>query len=281
MDRLRVQVQAHALRSIRHARARRCPSTTSLRKHHDLPQKHGVTAAGPVDRQAVPLTGYWADILDNITKRTENDTNKKDLLDESTETIQAASRVVPESSADGPLPKTDVEEQTSKAKDSNNDHVANVTDKAKEVFGSRSARAAERRAEVTASSRNIAGIVVPPKPEEPDNCCMSGCANCVWDMYGEELEEWTAKSAQVKERLQAQRTSGAATGSMTQEPGMPSHAAVSMDDDGGGSDTNWSSELASSGTEDLLANIPVGIREFMRVEKSLKQRHAGEKNANA
>ncbi|CCU81617.1 unnamed protein product [Blumeria hordei] len=30
-----------------------------------------------------------------------------------------------------------------------------------------------------------------PKPTEPDNCCMGGCVNCVWDRYHEEVEEWT------------------------------------------------------------------------------------------
>ena len=47
--------------------------------------------------------------------------------------------------------------------------------------------------------------------------------------------------------------------------------AGSMDDDGGGSETNW-----TSGQEDLLRGIPVGIREFMRTEKRLKEKHARE-----
>jgi hypothetical protein len=56
--------------------------------------------------------------------------------------------------------------------------------------------------------------------------------------------------------------------------GMPAHVATSMDDDGGGSETNWSAGLAMSGQEgDLFKDIPVGIREFMRTEKMLKQKH--------
>ena len=62
--------------------------------------------------------------------------------------------------------------------------------KARVVFGSRLAGPAQRRAEINALSRNVAGVLVPPRPEEPDNCCMSGCVNCVWDIYRDEMEEW-------------------------------------------------------------------------------------------
>lgn len=46
----------------------------------------------------------------------------------------------------------------------------------------------------------------------------------------------------------------------------------SMDDDRGGSETNWSLDEG----QDLFANVPVGIREFMRTEKILKERHLKE-----
>jgi len=106
---------------------------------------------------------------------------------------------------------------------------------------------------------------------------MSGCVNCVWDQYRDEIEEWAAKSGEARAKLTEQRTKGQATGMMAQEAGMPKHVATSMDDDGGGSETNWASaagmeSFGQSGGSDLFADIPVGIREFMKTEKKLKEK---------
>jgi len=111
---------------------------------------------------------------------------------------------------------------------------------------------------------------------------MSGCVNCVWDHYREELEDWASKSAEARTRLQEQRAKGVGTGTMVAEPGMPQHVATSMDDDGGGSEANWESGVELTGQPgDLFQGIPVGIREFMKTEKMLKQRHMEEDSARA
>jgi hypothetical protein len=150
-----------------------------------------------------------------------------------------------------PTPKTDKEETIKKAK---------------LVFGSRLPEPEERRAEIDRKSKMVAGVMVPPKPTEPDNCCMSGCVNCVWDVYRDELEEWAAKS---KEAAVAQ-----AAGSK-QDTGV--RLEGSMDDDGGGSETNWGTGLKTDFTsDDLFENVPIGIREFMKQEKKLKEKHARE-----
>lgn len=148
----------------------------------------------------------------------------------------------------------------------------------------------------------IAGVRVPPKPEEPDNCCMSGCVNCVWDRYRDEMEDWVSSSKEAERRLQAERAQGPIDTSSSKSavkkeedlkepasepvtsghapPGLSVDEAVSMDDDGGGSDTNWPTpqpKIAKDLWDDgLYKNIPVGIREFMKTEKKLKQRHEEE-----
>ncbi|KAL6813846.1 oxidoreductase-like protein [Trichoderma sp. SZMC 28015] len=130
--------------------------------------------------------------------------------------------------------------------------------RARVIFGSRllgPAEEADRLAKKKAKSTYIAGILIPPRPEEPDNCCMSGCVNCVWDRYREDLEEWSATKAEAKARLKA--------------------GGRTMDADGGRSDSAW--ELTKDRwDEEAFQNVPVGIREFMKQEKRLKERHQRE-----
>ncbi|KAI1827316.1 oxidoreductase-like protein [Xylaria intraflava] len=148
---------------------------------------------------------------------------------------------------------------------------ATAEQRARIIFGSRLAGPAERAdrlQSIRARSAVIAGVVVPPRPEEPDNCCMGGCANCVWDRYRDEMEEWAAASALAAEKQKAQRQ-------RAPEPGI----APSMDDDGGGSEANWSdrSKITKDLWDDgLYDNLPVGIREFMKHEKRLKEKHKKE-----
>lgn len=47
------------------------------------------------------------------------------------------------------------------------------------------------------------GLVIPRKPDPPadDECCMSGCAICVYDLYEESLEAYDTSVAQVRKAL--------------------------------------------------------------------------------
>ncbi|KAJ4419858.1 hypothetical protein N0V85_000838 [Neurospora sp. IMI 360204] len=203
------------------------------------------------------------------------------------------------------------------------------------------AQRAERLASIRSQSKLVAGVLVPPRPEEPDNCCMSGCVNCVWDQYRDEMEAWATATAEAEQRLAAQEAglgeagavavTGAveAAGGSQQSPSTSTtststaaagdgqeqqttavkgtelagtahsvvdhRGAVSMDDDGAGSSSNWdfgtaqnpatgaagatktSTSTSTSALDDnLFKNVPVGIREFMKQEKRLKEKHARE-----
>ena len=226
---------------------------------HQTRLRHSTTNIAPAGHQANPLEGYYADLLSQPLSRA------------------APAIRTPARSSDPP--KTDREA---------------ALEKARIVFGSRLAGPAERRAELERKSVNVAGIMVPPRPEEPDNCCMSGCVNCVWDRYRDELEEWAEKSAAARERvLRLQRgkkqREGLGKGGVhgmglvDAKTGTPVHVVTSMDDDdGGGSEGNWSAAAVGGGLDlgggkgDLFGDIPVGIREFMKMEKMLKERHRKE-----
>ncbi|KZL63728.1 oxidoreductase-like protein [Colletotrichum incanum] len=143
-----------------------------------------------------------------------------------------------------------------------------AAEKASIVFGSALAGPAahkQRLEELRQKSTMIAGVLVPPRPEEPDNCCMSGCVNCVWERYREEMEDWSAANAEAQLKLREQK--GASD-------------SVTMDDDGGGSETNWMPKdpkiTKNMWDEKLYNDVPVGIREFMKTEKKLKAIHEKE-----
>ncbi|KAJ1990548.1 hypothetical protein GGI25_001778 [Coemansia spiralis] len=47
---------------------------------------------------------------------------------------------------------------------------------------------------------------LPPKPEPPsnDDCCLSGCEYCVWDLYDEDMREYKKYATQAREAFEAQ-----------------------------------------------------------------------------
>ncbi|TGO65023.1 hypothetical protein BCON_0004g00180 [Botryotinia convoluta] len=135
------------------------------------------------------------------------------------------------------------------------------------LFSSRLSSPLERRSEILRKSQRIAGVLVPPRPEEPDNCCMSGCVNCVWDRYRDEIEEWAAAKKDADKALKKKKRK--------ESTGILAQAATSMDDDGGGNEGNW--DIGGEGDGDnLFEGVPVGIRAFMAQEKKLKEKHQRE-----
>jgi predicted nucleic acid-binding Zn-ribbon protein len=103
--------------------------------------------------------------------------------------------------------------------------------------------------------RIVEGIKVPPRPEEPDNCCMSyvpftielmlrGCLHCVWDLYREDIEDWQNSRRRAREALKAR----------------------------GKSVPIWLGGMAGETEVDPLVDVDPGLRAFMELEKMLKER---------
>lgn len=103
------------------------------------------------------------------------------------------------------------------------------------------ARAAEKRAD-----RVIHGVVIPHKPDEPDNCCMSGCGICVWDLYREDVESWQKQRLEARDKLLAKQVS------------LPQ-------------------DLADLGDilRDPIAELGPALQQFIRLEKTLRERREG------
>ncbi|OQV03101.1 hypothetical protein CLAIMM_08193 [Cladophialophora immunda] len=150
-------------------------------------------------------------------------------------------------------------------------------ERARKVFGAIRGSGYERRTSSTPDStwRTINGVAVPPKPAEPDNCCMSGCVHCVWDDYRDDVEEWAARLHEAQAKAPKHRR-----GAPKVEMARPEvhEASGSMDDDGGGSESLWTAPSSEANEEDILfKGIPIGIREFMATEKRIRDRRRARK----
>ncbi|KAF5862787.1 hypothetical protein ETB97_011135 [Aspergillus alliaceus] len=178
-------------------RMRPCLETTTGLDGTDPPQAH-------------PLSGYYHDILSSRSPYRR----------------QATSSSCP------------VPERTDKPSPSSTIKPLSPQDKMSIVFGTRlagpgrSSRYNPGTMPPESTWKTINGVAIPPRPEEPDNCCMSGCVHCVWDDYRDEMEEWAARVEQAK----AKGASKGLTGDMRHTPRAEvDSASTSMDDDGGGS----------------------------------------------
>ncbi|KAK7565424.1 oxidoreductase-like protein [Phyllosticta citricarpa] len=276
-------------------------------------RKSNRSVIAPPGQQAWPLRGYYAEILSHpLHSRAAASTQSKAETERTVEQEQTYSS----KTSSGPVPSTAPSSPSTSTSDSSagatipepapqpNASTTSAKEetqaKAQIVFGSRLAGPTERKAARKAAAREVAGVEIPPRPQEPDNCCMSGCVNCVWDLYRDELEEWALASREAKRRMKEMK----AEGEKDKEKEMQVVAAeserrrladaaaaassTSMDDDGGGSEALWSAEelggedgFAAVEEDDLFKDIPVGIREFMKTEKKLKQMHAAEEASSA
>ncbi|KAM3439846.1 hypothetical protein NHJ13734_003508 [Beauveria thailandica] len=173
-----------------------------------------------------------------------------------------------------------ISSRTAYSNPNDTDTATTAAERARVIFGSRllgPAERADRAAGRAAQATTIAGVRVPPRPEEPDNCCMSGCVNCVWDLYREDMEEWTLASSEARKRLAESAAATAAAAAASAGGGGAGLVG------GGGSDKNLAMGAVGDATitkdmwtDDVFRNVPVGIREFMKQEKRLKEKHRRE-----
>ncbi|RVD87588.1 uncharacterized protein DFL_001813 [Arthrobotrys flagrans] len=119
----------------------------------------------------------------------------------------------------------------------------------------------------------IAGVLVPPKPKEPDNCCMSGCVNCVWDVFREDLEEWAAANTRAQKALKRQ-SEGEISSMVSRDNTATSRGVVNRERREDNNHSKDQSVTPGPSMWEGLEGIPIGIRVFMDTEKAIKSRHS-------
>lgn len=136
------------------------------------------------------------------------------------------------------------------------------------VFGKKASREASR-AESLRNARTIAGIKVPARPDEPTNCCMSGCIDCVWELYKEDLNDWKAKKREVYKALLAKPSLKWPQDLLGPEPEIRKTPAEKRSE---AEHKKAQEELLPDYDED--EDLDVSIKQFLKVEKRLKAKRA-------
>ncbi|ODQ61828.1 hypothetical protein WICANDRAFT_16134, partial [Wickerhamomyces anomalus NRRL Y-366-8] len=138
------------------------------------------------------------------------------------------------------------------------------------VFGGRikgDARQSSSRREI-GEPRMIAGVLVPHKPTEPNNCCMSGCVNCVWEQYNDDLKDWRRLRNEAAIKLNQ-------TDRIWPSDFNPPLAALEMKNSKPGA--QHARSVVPELNQDLedkedWENVPVSFRVFAETEKKMKAR---------
>ncbi|KAK9475784.1 oxidoreductase-like protein [Lipomyces japonicus] len=144
-------------------------------------------------------------------------------------------------------------------------------ERARIVFGSR-LTGPERQRQLESQYRTILGVKVPPRPIEPDNCCMSGCVNCVWEGFKDDVQDWQVKKrAAINALVKADRLD-----LWPADFGPAPHkdqVKVAGSGSGSGSDEDWQRQAERKEEEAAWQGVDVGIRVFVENEARIKKRH--------
>lgn len=143
------------------------------------------------------------------------------------------------------------------------------------VFGGRikgeSPRSSSRM--MRGEPRVIKGVTVPDRPIEPDNCCMSGCINCVWELFNEDVKDWNKKRREAAKKM-------AQTGGVWPEdfhPPIRHLKRENLPDSVAKEYFNKPKKESPTSVkkeeeEESWGNVPVTIRVFAEMEKKMKEK---------
>lgn len=111
--------------------------------------------------------------------------------------------------------------------------------------------------------RVIAGVKVPDRPIEPDNCCMSGCINCVWEIYNDDIKNWDAKRRLAAKKLVEKGGVWPADFHPPLKLLKPENLPESLQNQ---------SDVGKGDEESAWNKVPIEMRVFAELEKKIKSR---------
>lgn len=130
--------------------------------------------------------------------------------------------------------------------------------------------------------KNICGVMVPDKPLEPDNCCMSGCVNCVWQIFDEDIKEWNRKREKAAKMLSKKggrwpENFHAPLKLLKVENMPPTFARKAKE----GKLKTTAEEDDTTSNDAAWDNIPIYIKVFAQTEEKMKARNRARALAKA
>ena len=112
----------------------------------------------------------------------------------------------------------------------------------------------------------IRNIVIPlkPPPPGPEECCMSGCAHCAYDIYAEDLQDFHSRLASVRTRL-AQLSPP-----VTREEWRSDLLGEYPTEDGSGTQEDVQ-ERAQQEVDRVISDLDPTMKAFLQMERKLKR----------
>ncbi|KAG0270975.1 hypothetical protein BGZ95_001296 [Linnemannia exigua] len=106
----------------------------------------------------------------------------------------------------------------------------------------------------SAESTNYHGFAIPVKPSPPgaEDCCMSGCAHCIYDIYEEDRQEYKTKLAETLDEIA--------------KAGLPPPPNINTKAAGG----DGASASGAQSTHDEDDDMDPGMKAFLELERKLK-----------
>lgn len=125
----------------------------------------------------------------------------------------------------------------------------------------------------------IRGVAVPKKPEPPgpEDCCMSGCARCVYDLYAESLQDYHEDLTAARRTLQSQLRGASEDDTWWNiELLGPRPASEEGTKGAGGVLTKEEAEdRAQREVDDVIGGLDPTMKAFLTLERSLKKANKG------